>query len=346
MGEQNNCNTCFITGAGFSAPAKLPIQSKLLQNIKDRPAELEYIQNIFKHKKDDDIFKDVALEDVFTFLDKIIYDNGYVSAFDVTTAYKAKRDLIKMFITDINKALKPLRGEDKYSYFFDRIVKRKLDGETNTIITFNWDTIPDFYINRAYKDRGEKCGVDYGCYDWDWDEKVDFVPSIWRKPKGYSTVKVLKLHGSINWAYSRNKGELYVKEQLSAYPEGLIIEDDDKFKEYDYIFMTPTFIKDLSNVHTKLIWHNASFDLAGAKRLVFLGCSLPQADYEARYLLLKTAVQNKGIKIRVLIYPGESEEVKKETKKRFRTLFVGHDLKFEELDIKNFLEDTNLIWDW
>jgi hypothetical protein len=348
------CYTCFVTGAGFSAPAGLPVQSGLLQNIgSDRH---EDIQKIFNCKAGDLNLNDIALEDVFTFLDKIINGNEYVAdfdddkcvaSFDTASARKIAKDLISCFIKNFNEKLKLMKGKGKYEYFFNQLVKHKINGETNTIVTFNWDTIPDFYINSAYKERCVKGGVDYGCYDWDFDDKDNYVSSILRKASGYSTVKLVKLHGSINWAYAKENGALYVKEQAGPYPDGLIIDDKVlKRKEYEYICLTPTFIKDLNNLYTQQIWHNAAFDLRDAERIVFLGCSLPLADYEFRYLMLKTAVRNKKNKIRVILYPKLQKEEKCAIKKRFENLFVGNDIKFKELDVADFLVDKKLIWDW
>jgi hypothetical protein len=82
--------------------------------------------------------------------------------------------------------------------------------------------------------------VDYGVYDWSYDDDDDYVSSILRKTKGYLTVKLLKLHGSINWVYSKENGALYVKEQTDDPPRGLTITDEVS-KEYEHIFMTPTF---------------------------------------------------------------------------------------------------------
>jgi hypothetical protein len=110
--------------------------------------------------------------------------------------------------------------------------------------------------------------------------------------------------------------------------------------------MTPTFTRDLSNLHTQSIWHNAGLDFAGAERVVFLGCSLLLADYEFRHLLFRTAVRNKDNKIRVLIHPKSPEIRKKDTKDSLRTLFAGNDIDFKELDITEFLENKDLIWGW
>jgi hypothetical protein len=346
------CNTCFILGAGFSAPAGIPTQRDLLRNIfKPEYADcLNHIRTIFGLTEQDkgEVLKDTALEDVFTFLDKIISGNDTAAGFDIKKAYDAKRDLIDYIIKELSGGLKKMQAAGRYEYFFNSLAARKKnDNETNTVITFNWDTISDFYINGAFRDMGANHGVDYGCYDWSYDEdKDDYVPSLLRKEKGYKTIKLFKMHGSINWVYKKENGALYIKEQTGAYPEGLPLESEEERNEYEHIFMTPTFLKDFSNIHTQSVWHNALFDLLDAKRLVFLGCSMPLADYEFRYLLLKTAVRNKENRIRVALYPKARMEDKKETKSRFRALFAGNDLDFREIDIDDFLIDRELIWDW
>jgi hypothetical protein len=341
------CKTCFVLGAGFSAPAELPVQNALLNNIADpeNKKEAEHIKKIFGLEEPRNM-RGVALEDVFTFLDKIITANEYAADFDMASAYQAKRDLINYVIKVLNEKLAEMRGETEYERFFTGIAKRKIDyDETNTIVTFNWDTLPDFYINRAFERLGRNNGVDYGVYDWSYDDDDDYISSILRKARGFKTVKLLKLHGSINWMHSKKNGALYVEEQTGSCPKGFPITGDYS-KKYEHIFMTPTFIKDFSTLAAKSVWFNAGLDLADAERVVFAGCSLPLADYEFRCLLLKTAVQNKENRIRVTIYPGASQAEKDDTKKRFENLFIGNDIKFEEVDAADFLTDRSLNWDW
>jgi hypothetical protein len=363
------CNTCFVTASGFSAPAGLPPQNRLLADVSTNPKAKNALLKIFylKNSVDNDVLRKLQLEDVFTFLDKIILSNqsiiinpddntlslNKIPAIDVTEAYNYKNILIEYLIDSVSEKLKKLRAGHRYEYFFNSIVKRKTEhNETNTIITLNWDTIQDFYINKAYKDLGiKKGGVDYCVYDRDCntiDSPDDiYAPSILRKAKGWSTIKLIKLHGSMNWAISKKDNALCVQQQTGAYPEGLKI--DGKLKKYfDRIFMTPTYIKDFSNMHTQTIWHNAQYDLAEAKRIVFLGCALQTADYEFRNLLLRTAVRGKK-KIRVILHPAETPEAKlnqKQTKKHYTTLFPSHDIQFEEVDTADFLLDDNLIWRW
>ncbi|MDR1788008.1 MAG: hypothetical protein LBR16_06125 [Treponema sp.] len=276
-----SCNTCFVLGAGFSAPAGIPPQKDLLRDIarSDDEKARRHIQDIFGLDHSVDALNEVSLEDVFTFLDKIISRNGSVGVFNLVTAYQAKGDLINYIVRKFNASLREMRGERKYEYFFNAIANRKIvDGETNTIVTFNWDTIPDFYITRAFKFLGKNNGVDYGCYDLDYDKWVrskqtDRVPSILRAAKGYKTIKVLKPHGSINWAYQKDKEAILVKEQTGAFPEGLLFEDDDH-TDHEHVLMTPTFTKDLSSQHIQSIWQNIHIDMEAAKRILFLAaCS-------------------------------------------------------------------------
>ena len=62
----------------------------------------------------------------------------------------------------------------------------------------------------------------------------------------------------------------------------------------------PTFLKDLSNFQVKLIWQNAGVELMEARRLVFVGYSLPSADFEFRQLL--SGMVHKDTKIEVFLW--------------------------------------------
>jgi hypothetical protein len=351
------CDTCFVLGAGFSVPASLPTQADILKKL---PAsEIANICRIFGVQQGATNIQNVSLEDVFTFLDKII--NGKEAAripsangiLDVDSACQIERGLTESIIRLFDPKQKTAVSIPCYNHFFNEIVRRKKQGTTNTIITLNWDTVPDFYINRAFKSAGiSKGGVDYCCYDWDWDDKDNYESSIMRKAKGYTTIKLLKLHGSFNWRFSKVDDVLYVKEQNGANPQVLLLSDEVKNNvvppqqkdEYGYIVKTPTLLKDFGNVHLKMIWNNAGIDLRDAKRIVFLGYSLPTADFEFRYLLLKHVVRRRDVDIRVLIY--DRDPRRNEITNNYKNLFVGNTPLFEYGDVRNFLMDDYKVWNW
>ena len=59
----------------------------------------------------------------------------------------------------------------------------------------------------------------------------------------------------------------------------------------------PTFLKDLSNFQVKLIWQNAGVEIMEARRLVFVGYSLPQADFEFRQLISRMVHKHAKIEV-------------------------------------------------
>lgn len=84
----------------------------------------------------------------------------------------------------------------------------------------------------------------------------------------------------------------------------------------------PTFLKDLSNFQIKLIWQNAGVEIMEARRLVFVGYSLPQADFEFRQLISRMI--HKDAKIEVYLW--DQVETFPNEKKRYEDFFSRHDM--------------------
>lgn len=60
--------------------------------------------------------------------------------------------------------------------------------------------------------------------------------------------------------------------------------------ELEPFLITPTFIKKFENPHIRMVWHNAFIELCRASKVVFIGYSLPMADYHLR-TLFKRAIK-------------------------------------------------------
>jgi NAD-dependent SIR2 family protein deacetylase len=355
-----NKQTCFVLGAGFSIPAGLPSQAGILPLITKAGIDLSPVKKIFNISSDKEL-NNIPLEDIFTFFDRAINNNDSVLEYDLKDLYDAKYGLIDGIVKVFNADLSKTSRIPEYAHFFDALVTRKLAGTTNSIITINWDTLPDWYIAQSFKKllkSNQKGGVDYTCFDWDFDEKYSYKASILRKENGYKTIKVIKIHGSLNWVYNKLYGGLYIQEQTGARPKGIELDNNQK-KEYENIMITPTFLKNFDNAHLKMIWQNAGHDLREADRIVFLGYSLPLSDFDFRYLLLKSIAQNDDsrkalnqgrVKIRVLLHPKDAMcEVlynRKETEKRYKDIFAGRDIDVAYGDTKDFLVDDYRVWDW
>ena len=89
----------------------------------------------------------------------------------------------------------------------------------------------------------------------------------------------------------------------------------------------PTFIKDLSNPQYKIIWQNAGVEISEASKLVFIGYSLPAADFEMRQLLSR--MTRKGAEIEVVdYYEDKLSEPVLNAEKVWETFFGNRDIVF------------------
>lgn len=81
--------------------------------------------------------------------------------------------------------------------------------------------------------------------------------------------------------------------------------------------LLPTYLKNLSNIQIKLVWQNAAIELSEATRIVFIGYSLPAADFEIRQLLARMI--RPDAEIQVVLYPN-TPNVEAEAE-RYRNFF-------------------------
>jgi hypothetical protein len=136
-------------------------------------------------------------------------------------------------------------------------------------------------------------------------------------------------------------------------------ESENKAPKLEPFFITPTYLKVFDNAHIQMIWHNAHTELAEADKIVFVGYSLPEADYHLR-TLMKRAIRP-GTQIDVVLT--QNDKPTKRTPKnlrryyattRFEDFFSSNSIKFYlggvkpyfrriigRLDIRNNLRQIN-----
>ncbi len=184
-----------------------------------------------------------------------------------------------------------------------------LDPEHATFISMNYDVIVDialavrgsqFDSRRAdfemLAESGAHLKVDYG---------VRFTNVRHeQEPGGAPKFELLKLHGSFNWLKSALTGNLYYGGLRKAI--GALFSDRrarlaaDLFSFFDHrsgatrasdsardlqpILVTPTHLKDLRDPHLARIWRRAEEVVRQARRITFIGYSLPGDDLHVKYL--------------------------------------------------------------
>lgn len=358
--------TVFVLGAGFSAPAGMPIQADIMFDVvkaKSQPFQ-DTVRDTYStlfNMVDPDDMRDVPLEDVFTMLDRAHRNGEVLSGLTHEGIRKSLIALINAITHEFNKKLR-LSNLTRYKPFFNKLIAKRKGDESSAalkedpfaIVSLNWDTIPDFLLNSL---GCLKTGVDYACYDYEIDEKKNQIPSILKKSHRIFNIKLLKPHGSLNWAHCPSCNRLYSEIGDGKYPP-VCFPHQYKCRhcsgvDLENLIITPTLVKELGQTHLKMVWHNIQMDLQEAERIVFLGYSLPMADFEFRYTLLRAITTNNDVAIRVILYPPDvliksdkEQWNRNQTEERFENFFGQRDVEFKYMDVLEFMDDDNLVWEW
>lgn len=219
---------------------------------------------------------------------------------------------------------------------------RTLDREgalcTTIFASFNYDIIIDNVLTDLYQEHD----LDYGA------EFANFATPAghrwhWERPRPPRAIKLLKLHGSLNWLYCPTCGRL----NLTPKDKGVIqlIFDPEACRclycqsPTAPIVIPPTFFKVMDNFHLQAVWREAEQAAVQAKRLVFCGYSLPDADMHVKYLLKRTEV-NRTAPIDVFIVNEHAKKrraERREEKSRYVRMFrKTHTVTYTNLSFEAF----------
>ncbi|MBU1043348.1 MAG: SIR2 family protein [Candidatus Omnitrophica bacterium] len=104
-------------------------------------------------------------------------------------------------------------------------------------------------------------------------------------------IKLLKIHGSLNWLYCPrcNEVDVTLAEKGISYlgkEYRLLCSNTNCTSEYEPLIVTPTRFKMYENRILREIWAMARELISKAEEIVFIGYSLPEADTELKCLLL------------------------------------------------------------
>jgi len=164
-------------------------------------------------------------------------------------------------------------------------------------------------INRIAPDRPwERCSIitlNYDlCLDYalNW-HSVEVEYCLGRQPAP-GAFRLMKLHGSLNWARCPKCGEVFpwrLPDYLRLFPCGpeagrpRYLEVASKMRSYthrcgehvepDPFIVPPTWNKTMHRSQLENVWQAAANELAQAEEVIVIGYSLPETDYFFRYLL-------------------------------------------------------------
>lgn len=359
--------TVYILGAGFSIDAGAPLQSSIVEDIfklnlenknlfeegqikefKDFLIETLYIQ--------EELHSKIPLEDIFTPLDRCLADNISFRNLNVDDV-KKKRELIyhligitlKHKLDNVNKEYVDIFAKHLFELCKHRKDRNYQDVDNVSVISTNWDILLDNSIKKIISNSGENAVVDYCCYISSHNKHDDTVkPGLEILGQGGFNIKLLKLHGSYNWLQCPRCLRVYVefndKIAVNQYKNKDTCRHCDKnFKKQTSHILTsnlimPTFLKDFSNPQYKLIWQNAGVELAEATKIVFIGYSLPQADFEMRQLLSRMTREN--AEIEVVTKGLKDKQSTKDLIERYKVFFGKRNPKFYYDGVTHYINNN------
>jgi NAD-dependent SIR2 family protein deacetylase len=317
--------TVYILGAGFSMDSGAPSQAAIIQEIfelrnayptKYRTTVHDWVDQFDSFLKDSLLVDEAnknwySLEDVYTPIDKSISEGTSFREYTVEQLIELRDIFNKLIILAVrNCIVRKNKGKSSIRKFAKHLVKEgklRLKNEKDdriAVITTNWDIMLDNLINQLINDEPIPKGhdfsgvVDYCCHISSLDENDHKVkPGLYALGKGRYNVKFLKLHGSLNWLQCPKCSRIYVKfyrkwnggyvfdEKHCRHCERNFKTANNKSNQLMTNLVMPTYLKDFRNVQHKVIWQNAGIELSEASKVVFLGYSLPQADFELKQIL-------------------------------------------------------------
>lgn len=224
----------------------------------------------------------------------------------------------------------------------DRVSQAAGFVERDVIITFNYDVMLDY----AIRFRGTE---------------FDYCLGISPSPQGF---KLLKLHGSTNWAFCRKCRHPLQIVKPSPIPAGHVadpfLEDGDQInfrmvtnvlkntpcencKEKDVlepVVIPPTWSKAIGKSPLVKVWETAVQEIRGAFQIVVIGYSMPTTDTFFQYLLTLGLSSNAAFHRVVVVNRDGSDDLRE----RYRGVFSRslHDrgrLKFlpNKITFQNFV---------
>ena len=334
----------YIVGAGFSHYAGLPLQSEFTSKLLEPRKEehnpdhalvaflATFVNRVFDHNKKASAKYWPNLEDIFTCID-LAANTGHNLGFkyvpsDLRTVRRALLTrTINMLHANYGIASKTdATNWNRLSNFI-----RKVPTDRSAFISINWDTVIEQRIKEI---RGIE-DFEYACraLPCDFPRKGRVI----QKRERRNGIKIIKIHGSINWLYCDSCRRLYwfppeknseIAAQLLSHEEWKKINSAHKNKLQWYCsrcdevclgtrIATFSYRKALDFPMFQNSWVSAEHLLRNAKRWVFIGYSLPAADYEFKYLLKRAQISRKKSPEIVLVTGGPNPRATYDNYQRF-----------------------------
>jgi len=301
----------FVLGAGASHPDGVPLQKHILpsilsgerKEISDSEIGKEFSRFFYSNfKARGESYPE--LEAVFGFLDYFIQQNESLNQdYPVSKIMRIREYLIKLihYIIDF-------QVEERSIYY--RLFWEAVNNQNRNVsfITLNYDTLFEQAFEFLFKQSNY---IDYCINFMNYEKSEKFKPfNYWVNPREPVltreteepvSYKIIKVHGSLNWKYCNccNQTLLTPWDQTIdlnqgkflgyTYPDKQVYEYKCPLDgtEFQTLIMPPSFVKPLYQLVISQLLNEASKEIRIAKKIVFVGYSLSNADIHIKAIFKK-----------------------------------------------------------
>ncbi len=329
----------YIVGAGFSKHAGLPLQADFTEALLEPRADEAYpLQPLIKHLETfvHDAFDHNEsakarfwpnLEDVFTNIDMAANTGHHLgSEHSPSKLRTTRRVLLARMMCMLHERFTRAAEVKNNDWLSLDVFFKGLDIGHSAFISINWDTV----IERRLSESRDVVDFDYKCgaIAAKFKSKGNAVAKR-ELPDGATTIPLIKMHGSVNWLYCDNCRRLFwfsaedaiaVALQLVTRKEGkklklTRLEDCERWccpicteVPLTTRIATFSFLKALDFPMFERSWLSAEHLLRHARKWIFIGYSLPAADYELKHLLKRVQLSRTKPPEFVVITGGTPED--------------------------------------
>jgi hypothetical protein len=324
-----NLDDIFVLGAGFSANAGLPVQSEFTERLiyagtdKDPtravvPFLRSFIAKTFGHleRAKPEYWPD--LEDIFTCIDLSANTGHHLGPkFPPSELRMVRRALITRIVGMLRAEYERAKEEKPEGWAGLRSFFESLNLQRTAFINLNWDTVVEEFISDIHGPTrfDYACGAIHASF-----QKTGMKIAV-NRTRIENETRLIKMHGSANWLYCDCCRRLFwfpPKESLEIAEQILKAKEWQDRKIQPETFRTQwscthckdvtlgtrlatfTYLKALDFPMFQRSWFAAERLLRKARRWIFIGYSLPAADYEFKYLLKRVQL-SRGRKLEVIL---------------------------------------------
>jgi hypothetical protein len=240
------------------------------------------------------------------------------------SAVAAFRNLIRLYSKRIADSTNSLNPTNRFNLY--RLIAKLLDEsvkpEEICIVTFNQDLQIEKVLQKLQSTKRSRLGTIFDfphCYlIEDSRNKLSKTPEAFSKfdigHDAQDKIRVLKLHGSLNWFSKHNTREVAKNVILDTNRKILItrrirITPDMIFrakrKQYTFPVIVPPVAHKAGIMHQSIlpIWETAEISIKNTQNIIVFGYSCPLADSESANLIMRSVKANKKLRSFSVIDP-------------------------------------------